>query len=151
MSYIQDIRQKIGHDLLIYPTAGVIVVKDRKILLQKRRDPVAWAVHGGGMEAGESFEETARRELFEETGLQAKSLELFALLSGEERFLTYANGDQTYMPGVFFVCREFTGQLKGQVEEVSDLAWFSIDEPLPEPLFSKHEALLVDFILKENN
>lgn len=38
MSYINQIRKKIGHDLLIYLGAGVIVYDDGKILLQERKD-----------------------------------------------------------------------------------------------------------------
>ena len=68
MSYVSDIRKKIGHDLLIYLGAGVIVYDDGKILLQERKDNGKWALHAGGVEVGEELEETARRELLEETG-----------------------------------------------------------------------------------
>lgn len=68
MTYIKEIRKKIGHDMLLYLGAGVIVYREGKILLQKRQDNGSWALHAGGIEIGKSLEETARRELLKETG-----------------------------------------------------------------------------------
>jgi ADP-ribose pyrophosphatase YjhB (NUDIX family) len=53
-------------------SACVYLERDGKILLLKRAGGEAtgaWYVPGGGVEHGESFEEAARRELFEEAGL----------------------------------------------------------------------------------
>jgi 8-oxo-dGTP pyrophosphatase MutT (NUDIX family) len=71
--------------------AGVIVVgPEGRILLQLRDDnpaiafPNHWAITGGGMEAGETPEETARRELLEETGLMVDSLRPFGVYEETE-------------------------------------------------------------------
>lgn len=48
------------------------------------------------MELGESFEETARREVYEETGIIVGDLALFHLHSGEQTFYKYPNGDAVY-------------------------------------------------------
>ena len=35
----------------------------RKLLLQKREDNGCWAIHGGGIEIGEKYLETLKREI----------------------------------------------------------------------------------------
>lgn len=42
MSYVSDIRKKIGNDLLMGIGSGVIIEQDGKILLQKRADGLGW-------------------------------------------------------------------------------------------------------------
>lgn len=91
--YIKSIRKHIGHERLIVVGASVFIHTDSKLLLQKRKDNGCWADHGGCCELGETVEETAKRELFEETGLTANSLELLGVFSGKELFYTYPNGD----------------------------------------------------------
>lgn len=71
---------------VVLVTAGVVLVNQAgEILLLQRHDGV-WDLPGGHMEPGEALEETAARELFEETGLSAAHLELLGVASGEETF-----------------------------------------------------------------
>ncbi|MGC8983147.1 MAG: NUDIX hydrolase [Desulfurococcaceae archaeon] len=54
---------------------GAVLIRDGKILLVKRRYPPGkgkWSVPGGVLEPGEKLVEAARRELLEETGLEAE-------------------------------------------------------------------------------
>ena len=114
--------------------AGVIVINEKgEILLEKRRDNGYWDYPAGSMELGESFEECARREVFEETGIKCGELEFFKTRSGKDTFNTYPNGDQIYYAGVVYFCRDYSGTLKAQDEEVSDLGFFD-PERLPEEL-----------------
>ncbi len=65
--------------------AGCVVVKGQKVLLVRRRTaPYSgyWSIPGGKLERGESLEECARRELFEETGMR---VELVGLAGIAER------------------------------------------------------------------
>jgi 8-oxo-dGTP pyrophosphatase MutT (NUDIX family) len=73
--YIKSIRKYIGHERLMIVGGSVIVHKNGKVLLQLRRDNGCWGYHGGCVELGETVEETAKRELFEETGLVANKLD----------------------------------------------------------------------------
>jgi 8-oxo-dGTP pyrophosphatase MutT (NUDIX family) len=133
MSYTQEIRSKIGHDLLIVVGAGVFIYKENKVLLQKRRDNGFWSFHGGGVEIGESVEAAAKRELYEETGLIANTMTLLGVFSGEDMLYTYPNGDQVYIVGIYYACSDFSGEMMMETEETLELKWFDIGE-LPQEI-----------------
>ncbi|MDP1884372.1 MAG: NUDIX domain-containing protein [Candidatus Moranbacteria bacterium] len=66
------------------PKVGVItcVIKEGKVLFGKRKNsPGAgtWCLPGGHLEFGESWEEGARREIFEETGLGVENIRLWTV------------------------------------------------------------------------
>lgn len=71
--YIRYIRGKVGHDLIFLNFSGGIIYNERgEILLQRCGDRNQWGSPGGAMELGESIEETAIREIYEETGLNVE-------------------------------------------------------------------------------
>ena len=127
--YILDLRKAVGRRPLLQTGAGVIVVDAAgRVLLQRRSDNGCWDYAGGSMELGEEVEETARRELLEETGLTAHSLELFGVYSGKEEHHVYPNGDEVYNVEFAFVCRDWSGTLECQEGEVDELRFFALDE-----------------------
>ena len=93
-NYITEMRKDVGHAPLMVISCGVIIENDKgEILLQKQQDNGLWAIIGGSMEIGEKFIETVKREAFEEAGIEIKELTLFGIYSGEDRIITYPNGD----------------------------------------------------------
>ena len=84
MSYISDMRKHIGHAPMLSAGATVVVLRDHKILLNLRSDTNSWGIPGGAMELGETLEQTAARELKEETSLSARSFTLLHLFSGRD-------------------------------------------------------------------
>lgn len=83
--YIKSLRQHLGHTPLLQVGASVIVINEAgQMLMQQRTDCGSWGYAGGSVELGESVEQTAERELFEETGLKAQKLELLGVYSGEK-------------------------------------------------------------------
>ena len=133
IEYIKNMRKYIGHERLLIVGASVFVHKDGRLLLQKRKDNGCWGDHGGCCELGETVEETAKRELHEETGLTACSLELLGVFSGKELFYTYPNGDMVSNVNIAYLCEDFTGDAMNQTDETTDLKWFRLDE-LPEDI-----------------
>jgi 8-oxo-dGTP diphosphatase len=76
-----------------------------------------WNGLGGKLEPGETPEECARREILEESGLQAKKLDLKGFLS----FPAFARDEDWY--AFVFVVDEFEGQLIESDE--GDLEWIA--------------------------
>ena len=127
MGYIMDLRKVVGHRKLLMPGAGVFPIREGKVLLQRRKDNSLWADHGGAVELSEKVEDAARREMQEETGLVPGEMEFLGIYSGPEMDYTYPNGDQVSIIGMYFVCADFTGTVKLQAEEVTELKWFPLD------------------------
>jgi len=134
MGYILDLRKIVGHRPLIQVGAGIIAEDSQgRVLLQLRSDNHCWGYCGGSIELDEKVEDAAKRELFEETGLIAKSVELFGVFSGPELHYVYPNGDEVSNIDIVFLCRDFSGELKPQTGEVEELRFFR-PEDIPENL-----------------
>ena len=132
MGYILDLRKTVGHRPLIMACAGVLLVNEHnQILLQKRADNGLWGYPGGSMELADTFESCARREVSEETGLVCGKLEHFMNVSGEAVHYIYPNGDEIYAAEEVFICRDFSGTLKLQEEEVTELTYFDLGQLPP--------------------
>lgn len=61
---------------------------------------------------GETLEQVAKRELFEETGLVAIKLELFNIYSGEKFYYQYPHGDEVYNVVAAYICKDYEGVLR---------------------------------------
>lgn len=136
MGYVNELRRYVGHMPIMHTCASVIVENEKgQILLQKRRDNGFWAYSGGAVELFERVEDAAARELFEECGITALELELFGVFSGEEQHYIYPNGDEVSTVDIVYICRSYSGELKMQEEEVTELRFFDIDDlpPLSPP------------------
>ena len=147
---ILDLRKVVGYRPLIQTGAGVIVVDaSGRVLLQRRSDNGCWDYAGGSMELGEEAEETARRELLEETGLTARRLELFGVFSGEDMHYVYPNGDEVYNVDIVYICRDHSGELTPQEGEVDELRFFDADR-LPENISPPSRRPLARWLAERN-
>lgn len=118
---------------------GVLVVQNKLVLLGRRKGSHGagtWSAPGGKLEFGEELEHCADRELLEETGLVASSLELGpysndVFVEEGKHFLT-----------VFLVARGITGTPQNlEPDKCEGWAWFSWDA-LPQPLFKPLQTLV---------
>lgn len=75
-SYVKKTREKLGHDMLTFVGCSVFLYREGKVLLQRRRDDGTWSSNGGCNEPGEQLQQTAARELEEETGITADPQQL---------------------------------------------------------------------------
>ncbi|MBS3650659.1 NUDIX hydrolase [Pseudaminobacter sp. 19-2017] len=105
---------------------SVALVQDDRILLVKRGLAPSrglYAFPGGRVESGETLEQAARRELFEETGLQAGPLTPVT-----EILIGPGDGD----PPVHFLLQVFSGPHVGgepvSASDAEEAAFFTLDE-----------------------
>ncbi|MGL4742216.1 MAG: NUDIX hydrolase [Sarcina sp.] len=135
MGYIMDLRRELKDETraLIMPAAGILVFnKEGKVLLQQRTDNKKWGIPGGSMEIGETFEETARREVLEEVNLTVGKIDLFNVYSGEDLHYIYPNGHEVYIATCVYICyNDYSGELKLDPEETRDAKFYSIEELPP--------------------
>lgn len=132
MGYIMELRELVGKRPLIMTSAGVLVLDEKdRLLLAHRTDNEMWGLPGGSMEPGETLEETAKRELFEEAGLVGNNMKLLDLFSGEDLYYMYPNGDEVYIVAAIYICRDYSGTLKADGEEMRELQFFDCENLPP--------------------
>lgn len=147
MGYIEDLRKLIGHKCIILNGSCVIVKnKDGFILMQQRKYPYGkWGLPGGLMELGESTEDTARREVLEETGLTVGKLKLIGVYSGEE-YLCYAeNGDEWYVVTTTYITDDYEGIVTVNDDESIKFEWLDPNK-LPDDVVKTHRYMISDYL-----
>ena len=118
------------------PTVDVIVYKNEKILLIKRKNPpFGWALPGGFVDEGETVEHAAIREAKEETGLDVNLEALLYVYSDPGR------DSRQHTLSIVFTANS-TG-IPMAADDATDLGYFSLTE-LPELAFD-HELIIADF------
>lgn len=130
--------------VLLQDGAAVIVVnKDGQILMQQRKDNDKWGLPGGCQELGEEFEDTAIRELQEETNLVARKedIKLLGVLSGIKRKRCYPNGDVVFNNTVLYLIDKYEGKLAWNYES-KEMQFFDLDNMPPQD--KQHDADLIE-------
>lgn len=144
-NYVEELRKTIGTRPIILVGSTIVVFNEKQeILLQHRTDTDDWGIPGGAMELGESLEETAKRELYEETGLSAKVFEFIDVLSGKDLYYQYPHGDEVYNVIDLYKAKEVTGKLKMEDGESLELSYFSLDN-LPFTLEDRAKIILQSY------
>ena len=102
------------------------------------------------MELGESFEETAKRELKEETNLDIIDSTMVKVLSGKDTYREYPNGDKLYDITAIYVIKKYHGSLRVNDDESKKLDWFDVNN-LPSNMTDHTKNYLEKFgdILKD--
>lgn len=148
MIYIENLRNIVGHMPLILVGSVVLILdKDNRVLLQKRKTSKygRFGLPGGLMELGESCEETAIREVYEETGLSITSLTLIDVFSGKNSYSKLENGDEFYATTVAYYTKNYSGILNPNNSETLELKFFNLDE-LPPNMIGSHKKIIEKYM-----
>lgn len=145
MSYISDIRKYIGHRPMLSAGATVVVLKGNKILLNLRSDTNTWGIPGGALELGETLEQTAARELKEETNLEAEKFTLLTVFSGNDLYFKYPNGDELYSVVALYLANDVTGEIEITDGESFELKYFSKKEL---PVLESRAKVIIDYLIE---
>lgn len=118
------------------PTVDIIIeIKGEIVLIKRKNPPFGWALPGGFVDYGESFEDAAAREAFEETGL---------LLRGLEQFHTYSNPNRDarmHTASTVFIAQ--SDDIPRAGDDAAEAGLFTEDK-LPELAFD-HDQILADY------
>ena len=132
--YLKNLRKLVGPIPILVCGASVIVENDRsEILLILRSDNKCWAYPGGSVDIDEVVEAAAKRELREETGIIAASLDLFGVFSGKDLHYIYPHGDEISNVDVVYICKSYSGEAKADLVESDEVKFFPLDH-LPDNL-----------------
>jgi 8-oxo-dGTP pyrophosphatase MutT (NUDIX family) len=134
--HLQRIREKVGHDLLVLPSAAVAIHdKERRLLLGLHSEKNLWVLPGGLIEAGELPADAAVREVWEEMGVLVHLTGILGVYGGEKLLVQYANGDQASYVNVLFSGRIVKGELSADGQEILEARYFGQAElaAIPHP------------------
>ncbi len=118
------------------PTVDIIIEIDGGIvLIERKNEPLGWALPGGFVDYGESFENAARREAKEETELQVTLTHQFHTYSDPARDARQHNSSTV-----------FIGTASGKPKGADDAAQAEIyaEDNLPALAFD-HQQILEDY------
>ena len=132
---------KCGENVKSYrnplPTVDIIIETDKGIvLIERKNEPLGWALPGGFVDYGESLEAAAVREAREETSLEVTDLKLLGCYSDPSR-------DQRFHT----ISTVFIGKGAGipsAADDARNLAIFDLAN-LPSMLCFDHGKILADY------
>jgi 8-oxo-dGTP pyrophosphatase MutT (NUDIX family) len=119
----------------------VMMIQEGKVTLVRQTYMPGWFMPGGGLKRGETLEQAARREAYEETGAELGEMTLMGAYTNFKDWKTDHN--------LVFVCHDF--KVTGKPDkEIAELNSFPLDQ-LPAGLWRGHIRRLEEYKLGKTN
>lgn len=130
-------RPKVGIGVIIQNSNGEILIGKRK----GSHSPF-YSIPGGHLENGESFEEAATKEVFEETGLIIKNPKVFCVTNNMRTY----KAEKKHYVSINLIVNEYVGKLEVKEPEKCEYwNWYKITE-IPKPHFDASEFAIDCFV-----
>ena len=135
-----------GSDVKAYknptPTVDIIIeIENRIVLIERKNEPKGWALPGGFVDYGETLEDAAQREAFEETSIRIRDLRLLGCYSDPAR------DKRQHNISIVFVAKGSGIPKAGDDAAASEL--FLLDN-LPHNLCFDHDLIIRDYLQKKS-
>lgn len=139
-------QKKVGAGL------GVILVRKGKILLGKRhpdpdkadsvfRSAGEWCIPGGKLDFGETFEECAVREVYEETGIKISDPKIISVHN--------CKNEHAHFMTVGVIAKNWQGEASVmEPDEITEWKWFSLKR-LPRPRYFPSFMVIENYLKKK--
>jgi bifunctional NMN adenylyltransferase/nudix hydrolase len=128
---------------IVHPVIDVAILNDdeTQVLLGRKKDENEFRFIGGFADVtDENYEQTVRREAFEETGLEIGGIEYVA--SMKVRDWRYRSTTDRSIMTSFFKAKKISGHEQG-ADDIVDVLWFDVDKLSPQDLVGEHGDLFL--------
>jgi 8-oxo-dGTP diphosphatase len=127
------------------PTVDMIIdlgdeTSPKIVLIKRRNPPHGWALPGGFVDYGETVEQAAAREAYEETGLKIELIRQFHVYSRPDR------DPRGHMMSTVFIARASGGPRGG--DDAIEARAFTPDD-LPQEIVFDHRQIIKDYLSGE--
>ncbi len=157
---VNDIREaidfaegNIGYNIecLYESSCGAVIFREdngvKKFLLIRNKRSAHWGFPKGHIEPGETKEETAIREVLEETGINIE------IIPGFVKNSEYSIQGKIEKSVSIFLAKTAQNEYKLQEEEIEECGWYNFDESLRVLNYENDKYILTEAMnfIKENN
>lgn len=112
---------------LVVGSSAIVTDENGKILLQRRSDSGNWALPGGAMDIGETFAQSAVREVKEETGFDVRIDRIVGIYSDPGHVFAYDDGEVRQEFSICLACTIVGGTLAVSSESTA-VEFFPVEE-----------------------
>ena len=118
-------------------SCGCIIINDKNEVLLIHHNTGHWDFPKGHMEDGETEVQTAIREVKEETNIDVE-------VNEEYRYSTkYSPNEDVIKEVIYFLAKNISDNKKAQLEEVSEVKWFSMKGAIDRITFNSSRDILI--------
>jgi len=123
-TYAKRVDEVSAGGLVIDETGTKGLLIGRRDLKDATRERLLWSLPKGHIEAGETPEMAAIREVHEETGIESEIARELGVID----FWFMASGKRIHKTVHHYLFRKVGGTLAPQISEVDDVGWFPLEE-----------------------